>query len=139
MHKRNIIIIIGVIVLAIIIGLGLATGLKEKDNKKIYSSPTSIKSDLKESKYSLDEMYSYIKSNSRPNDKEFKEIIFNWYDYFSKDTPFMNYFGETYNYQEYTDIMADIHDWDEDKLIHALIDWKRSSFFEPISGERVRY
>lgn len=67
---------------------------------------------LKKSKYTPDEMLGFFKGEANPNDLEaYYDIILNWYDYYSKDTLFINKLGEVYSYDEYMKIRKEYGDY----------------------------
>ena len=94
--------------IAVILCLGsiLIINNNKAENKN-NCNDTEIKT-LKEAKYTPEEMLAFFKGEDTPDDMEaYYDIILNWYDYYSKDTVFINRKGELYSYDEYMKIKAE--------------------------------
>lgn len=93
------------VIVSAILGYGALIVYENHDNKevKIDETKIAIEPSYKEAKFTPEEMYKFIEEGSWPGiyTEDIKEIAINWYDYYSKDTPFRTCFGEEINYDMY--------------------------------------
>ncbi len=86
---------------------------------------------LKESKYTPEEMLAFFRENKIPEDKEvYFDIICHWYDYFPKDTLFINKNDEIYSYDEYMKIRKN---YDDDYFKFIMPFFNKNTFLPILS------
>lgn len=104
MKKKRIYFVI-IFLLFIVVSITLVLHYNKNNNiEKINNSQEEVFI-LKDAKYTPEEMLSFFKGESSPDDMDaYYDIILNWYDYYSKDTLFINRKGDVYSYEEYMKI-----------------------------------
>ncbi len=97
-----------IIILAAILGYASLLVFKKLNTKEIPDEEIHVvaESEYKEAMFTPEQMYKFIEEGSWPGqyEEEIKKIVINWYDYYSKETPYKTHFGEELNYKEYQKI-----------------------------------
>ena len=103
MKKYKIIIVVLIIIIIALMAYIVVNAISNQNNDlAINNDNQGEQTKLKEAKYTPDEMLSFFKGESSPDDMEhYYDIILNWYDYYPKDTLFINRYSEKYTYDEY--------------------------------------
>lgn len=101
--KKNQVVILSLLAFSIFTGFeSYNIYTKAHDNKANKDIIDDVNSNFKKSPFTIEKMYDYILTSTYPEDYEtFEDIIANWYDYFDRDTFFINKYGEKYSYDEY--------------------------------------
>lgn len=124
------------VIVSAILGYGALIVYENHDNKevKIDETKIAIEPSYKEAKFTPEEMYKFIEEGSWPGiyTEDIKEIVINWYDYYSKDTPFRTHFGEELTYNEYKKLQYEFYkknNSDGEVLFWNIVSWGKDQFY----------
>lgn len=134
--RRQIIIII--VILIVVSGATILL-IKTKSSNPVNLNQDNDKEEIEndkslkyfDTKYSINDMYNFISKHQIPEDEEFYDILLNWYDYYSEDNIFINWFGEEFTINEYRKIRREY----SDDTLKVLLISAPKSWFLPILSE----